>query len=251
MTISDFLCQTMKKLIVTADNFGLDISTNSAIIESHKNGVVTGAGLLVTRDGFTDAVSIVNENTGLDTGLQLDLDEFFFVDREEEKTKFYWDDTMPISKIVAVIEQQIEKYQNTGLKMSWLSSRYNVHLRPELLPIICLLCREHKIRAIRFSEKFYQDNYQSLKLEWFKAMVAQNELFVTGHFIDGWYFGNLDSFTNGVAELGCKPARYGGKGETDFKACIDPEVKKYVESSGIQLTTFAKLFSNSKIEVTG
>lgn len=236
----------MKKLIVTADNFGLDAPTNSAIIESHRNGIVTSAGLLVTREGFSEAVTLANENTGLEVGLQLDLDEFFFIDREEEKAKFYWDDTVPITKIVMTIETQIEKFQNSGLNVSFLCSRYNVHLRPELLPIICLVCRDHGIKAIRYSEKIYQQNYPGLRINWFREIVQEKGLVVTDYFIDGWYYGNLDSYNDGTAELVCRPSRYGKKSEEDFKTCINPEVKTYIETTGIQLVTFTELVKAGK-----
>jgi len=42
----------MKKLIVTADDFGFNPKINKGIIEAHRNGVVTSVGLFSSHESF-------------------------------------------------------------------------------------------------------------------------------------------------------------------------------------------------------
>src|SRR5438477_571510 len=65
----------MKKLIVTADDFGLTDRINEAIGSAHRHGIVTTASLMVTGGGFESAVNIARNLPGLDLGLHLNLTE--------------------------------------------------------------------------------------------------------------------------------------------------------------------------------
>src|SRR5215472_10305385 len=65
----------MKKLIVTADDFGLTRRVNEAIAIAHSNGIVTTASLMVNGNGFESAVEIAQNCPNLDVGLHLNLTE--------------------------------------------------------------------------------------------------------------------------------------------------------------------------------
>ena len=231
----------MKRLIITADEFGLSPGINRAINESVQRGVVTNTALIITGQHFTDAVLWCQQNPAIGTGIYLDLDEFFFVDREKETVKFYWGDTIPLGKIIHSVQEQIRQYLATGLPCDFVASKYNVHLLPELFPYICTLCRVNGIKSIRYIRKFYQTNYPELAPEWLDKFIADNSLITTEHFIKGWYFGNLDSYQDGTAELTTRPGNFPPEREEELRICTDPEVKQYINSSGIQLITYRNL----------
>jgi predicted glycoside hydrolase/deacetylase ChbG (UPF0249 family) len=49
----------MKKLIVNADDLGLSPKINQGVIQAFKDGVVTTASVMVTKEGFEDAVTLI------------------------------------------------------------------------------------------------------------------------------------------------------------------------------------------------
>src|SRR5215510_14829464 len=71
--MENFVQRKAKRLIVTADDFGLTHGVNEAIVRSYREGIVTSASLMVTGLAFESAVVLARENPGLDIGLHLDL----------------------------------------------------------------------------------------------------------------------------------------------------------------------------------
>ena len=64
----------MNKLIVTADDFGFSPSVNGAVIEAHKNGILTASSLMVNMPFAEQAVEQVsNEVPKLGLGLHICL----------------------------------------------------------------------------------------------------------------------------------------------------------------------------------
>src|SRR5689334_23604636 len=62
-----------KRLIVTADDFGLTEGVNRAILHAHKEGIVTSASLMVNGPAVDSAVAMARANPTLDIGLHLNL----------------------------------------------------------------------------------------------------------------------------------------------------------------------------------
>src|SRR5262249_40716320 len=62
-----------RRLIVNADDFGLSVSVNQAVIRAHREGILTSASLMVNEPGFEDAVKLARENSRLGVGLHLTL----------------------------------------------------------------------------------------------------------------------------------------------------------------------------------
>jgi hopanoid biosynthesis associated protein HpnK len=62
-----------RRLIVNADDFGLNPSANAAIIRAHQGGILTTASLMVNEPGFDEAVALARANPSLGVGLHLTL----------------------------------------------------------------------------------------------------------------------------------------------------------------------------------
>src|SRR5882724_7413997 len=64
---------SVRRLIVNADDFGLSHSVNEAVIRAHRDGILTSASLMVNEAGFDEAVKLAKENPKLGVGLHLTL----------------------------------------------------------------------------------------------------------------------------------------------------------------------------------
>ena len=62
-----------KFLIVTADDFGLDVAVNEAVQQSHVNGILTAASLMVAAPAAAQAVEVARSLPGLRVGLHVVL----------------------------------------------------------------------------------------------------------------------------------------------------------------------------------
>src|SRR5579862_4857803 len=62
-----------KRLIVTADDFGLAVPVNEAVELGHSQGILTSASLMVTAPAAADAVERAHRLTTLGVGLHLVL----------------------------------------------------------------------------------------------------------------------------------------------------------------------------------
>src|SRR5436309_15427888 len=63
----------VKRLIVTADDFGLSLPINEAVEKAHRQGVLSAASLMVGAPAAEDAVSRARSLRSLGVGLHLTL----------------------------------------------------------------------------------------------------------------------------------------------------------------------------------
>src|SRR5881392_3619402 len=63
------------KLIVTADDVGLDRGMTSGAIEAHRNGIVTACSIVANGNEFQDAVARLRDVPSLEVGVHLTLVE--------------------------------------------------------------------------------------------------------------------------------------------------------------------------------
>ncbi|MCX5679426.1 MAG: ChbG/HpnK family deacetylase, partial [Candidatus Omnitrophica bacterium] len=65
----------MKKLIVTADDFGLTHSINEGILMAAREGIVTNINLIPTGDASGDAIAVIKYDKIPEIGVHLALTE--------------------------------------------------------------------------------------------------------------------------------------------------------------------------------
>jgi len=63
----------VKNLIVTADDFGAATEVNDAVLDAHRNGILTAASLMVAAPAAADAVACAHATPSLRVGLHLVL----------------------------------------------------------------------------------------------------------------------------------------------------------------------------------
>jgi chitin disaccharide deacetylase len=142
-----------RRLIVTADDFGLSSSTNHAIIQAHREGILTCASLMVNEPGFEEAVSLARANPRLGVGLHLTLLDGHstlppnqiprLVNQRREFTRspviagcryflFPW----LRAQLRAEIKAQFARFRATGLPLDHVNSHHHLHNHRVLLGLL-------------------------------------------------------------------------------------------------------------------
>lgn len=228
----------MKRLIINADDFGYRTQINKAIIFAYKNGVVTSTSMLVNRDGFDEAVILAKENPNLGIGLHIDLDKFFDIEHEKGIVKGWLNNQVQSKEIIrADIKQQIDKLLSKGIKIDHFDSHHHTHLNVDVLPVVVELCKEYNINKVRFFDRYYKDQYVAMNM---KELLLNNNIKFPNHFIDGWYYGNVDEPYD-VSELMTHPGYGEMWREKELTVCCDTMLKGYCQRNNIQLIKFSDL----------
>jgi hopanoid biosynthesis associated protein HpnK len=156
----------VKQLILTGDDFGLDVPVNEAVEEAHCRGVLTAASLMVGATAAADAVERTRRLPRLRIGLHVVLVEgrpvlpasevpdlvdgrgefstrlvrsgfrFFFLPRVRRQME-------------AEIRAQFRAFRETGLPLDHADTHNHLHLHPTLLGLVLRVGREFGLRAVR------------------------------------------------------------------------------------------------------
>lgn len=155
----------MKRLIISADDFGLTEGINEGIIRCAREGIVTSTSVMANMPAFEPAVALAGQCPNLATGVHLNLvkgnplqpmdDIRSLVDSQGA---FY---TLPrftlkmlarqinITEAEKELRLQIEKALSAGLKITHLDSHRHFHVYPPLLQMVIKLAKDYKIDKIR------------------------------------------------------------------------------------------------------
>ncbi len=156
----------MKRLIITADDFGLAVSVNEAVERAARDGSLTAASLMVGADAAADAVERARRLPGLRVGLHLVLvrgrpllppgklpalvgaDGWFHGDLFKAGLHSFF---MPGARgqIEAELRAQFEAFRRTGLELDHVNSHGHFHLHPTVLGLILKVGRDYGMRALR------------------------------------------------------------------------------------------------------
>lgn len=157
---------TLKRLIVTADDFGRDIAVNEAVERAFRDGVLTSASLMVTAPAAGDAVARAHRLPGLHVGLHLTLvdgapalprsqagalagaDGRFDENEIRAGIRFFLRPGMR-RRLAAEIRAQFEAFRATGLKLDHVDGHKHVHLHPTIGRLLVEIGRDYGVRAVR------------------------------------------------------------------------------------------------------
>lgn len=161
---------TQKRLIITADDFGLSAEVNRAVETGWQNGLLTAASLMVTGAAFDDAVAIAQRNPGMQTGLHLTLVQGFAAAQHKGFPALtHHDGQFPEDPVFAgmrmfflrslqkqielEIVAQIEKFIGTGIPLTHIDGHLNIHMHPTVFAILCRLMPRYGISTFRLSRE--------------------------------------------------------------------------------------------------
>jgi predicted glycoside hydrolase/deacetylase ChbG (UPF0249 family) len=151
-------------LVVNADDFGLTEGTNNAILNAHRNGIVTSTSLLANGLAFDHAVSLAKANPSLDIGVHLTLTEGYPVatgvealtnDRgalplsNQPFARLLIAGRLPRDAIRREFEAQTAKIVDSGLRPTHLDGHKYIHLLPGITGIAAEVARKFAIPVMR------------------------------------------------------------------------------------------------------
>lgn len=149
-----------RRVIVTADDFGLAIPVNEAVERAHRDGVLTAASLMVAEAAVGDAVARARALPGLRVGLHVvvvdgrpaspperipDLvDEHgMLTNRLASAGVRYFFHPRIRRQLEAEIRAQFEAFRATGLPFDHVNAQCHMHLHPTVFGIIVKVAREY------------------------------------------------------------------------------------------------------------
>jgi hopanoid biosynthesis associated protein HpnK len=156
----------MKKLIVNADDFGLTEGVNRAIIDSHKNGIITSTTLMANGVAFDSAAAASSAAPALGVGVHLNLtqgqpvcpashvpsivtSEGSFHPRPGILAWRILSRKITLIDIENELRSQIEKISSAGIRITHLDSHKHIHLFPPIFDVVVKLAREYGIDCMR------------------------------------------------------------------------------------------------------
>jgi hopanoid biosynthesis associated protein HpnK len=156
----------VKNLVVTADDFGAVPEVNDAVLEAHRNGILTAASLMVAAPAAADAVARAKAAPSLRVGLHLVLVEGKPVLPPEQvpglvdgagnfrtamaragAAMFF----LPAVKrqLAAEIEAQFQAFHATGLALDHVNAHKHFHLHPTIAELLLSIGSRYGLKAAR------------------------------------------------------------------------------------------------------
>lgn len=160
----------MRRLIINADDFGLTLGVNRAIVEAHGHGVVTSATLMANGAAFDDAAQLAKTNPRLTVGCHVVfVDGRPLLSPEQVPTlvasegggearlrnslgKFARDvfaGRVNISELEGEAFTQVRELQNAGIVVSHLDTHKHTHMFKPVLRALLRAAKASGVRAIR------------------------------------------------------------------------------------------------------
>ncbi|OGU15980.1 MAG: hydrolase [Geobacteraceae bacterium GWC2_53_11] len=165
----------MKRLIITADDFGLSGGVNRAVEQGWRDGLLTCASIMSGAAAFGEAVKIARRNPGLQVGLHLTLvqgravlppgDIPGLVDKDGNFSNNpvaagfrYFMDRGLYCQLKREIEAQIVKVLDAGIPLTHIDGHLNIHLHPTLFRILVELMPRYGITTFRLARERLAEN---------------------------------------------------------------------------------------------
>jgi len=277
----------MKRLVVTADDFGLSRAVNEAVRRAHRDGILTCASLMMGASAAADAVAIAKTD-GLPVGLHLTLVDGRPVlppERVPDLVDAQGAFRPGLGQLAvrlavsararqqarAECEAQMEALLSTGLPLDHVNTHHHVHLHPSVLAIVVELARRYRPMAVRVPLEagvppFRQALLAATMAPWalrarrrlHGAGIATNDalfgLYATGAMTEAAWLRVVPTIGPGLTEIYCHPAvrassspQEAAPSADELAALLSPVVRAAIDRAGIRLTSFAAAADESVI----
>lgn len=266
----------MKKLIVTADDFGYSQNVNKAIIKCFRNGIVTSTSLLANTKYFDESVKLLKQDKNLDVGIHINLTESKPLTKAKtltdksgnfiHKTKWFdghYDNADP-KELENEIEAQIKRSISSGVKITHMNGHNHIHIFPKVIDAAARMAKKYSIKYLRLPiEKMEnKDNFAVLigrLSKMAECKTLKNSLKMTDAFygIDDMHDMSFKKFSEilkslkgGASELMVHPAYIDKSGdrfhqlpqrEREIKLLTSEKIKKLIEINNIKMVNFSQL----------
>jgi hopanoid biosynthesis associated protein HpnK len=154
--------------VVNADDFGRSASINTAVIQAHREGILTTASLMVNEPACADAVALARANPLLGVGLHLtlllghsalppeqipglvDAQRRFSNNPVGTGLRYFFGKRLH-EQLRAEIRAQFAKFRETGLPLDHVNGHLHLHLHPVVFRILMEESQAMDIRHVRWT----------------------------------------------------------------------------------------------------
>jgi hopanoid biosynthesis associated protein HpnK len=164
------LASLQRRVIFTADDFGLAAPLNDAVALAHRRGVLQCASLMVAAPAADEALALARELPGLCLGLHLTLiqgramlaprhlpglvdSRGRFPDAPVATGLRYYFRPGLLPAIRRELAAQVEAALAAGVRLWHLNGHLNLHLHPRIFPLVADLAREYGIPGVRLARE--------------------------------------------------------------------------------------------------
>jgi chitin disaccharide deacetylase len=175
---------SVRRLIVNADDFGLSRSVNEAVVRAHCEGILTTASLMVNEAGFDEAVKLAKQYPKLGAGLHLTLLQGrstlprgkipglvnargAFPDSPVGVGLHYFFRRNLREQLRSEIHAQFEKFHATGLPLDHVNGHLHLHLHPVVFRILMEDADKLGIRRLRLTRDCFSRSWKMSRGHWF------------------------------------------------------------------------------------
>ncbi len=272
---------SVRRLVVNADDFGRSHSINQAVIGAHREGILTTASLMVNEAAFEEAVALARQNPQLGVGLHLTLlcghsaltseripglidAQKQFSDNPVRVGFRYFAQPGLREQLRAEIQAQFDKFRSTGLPLDHVNGHLHLHLHPTIFGILMEHAEEWNIRHLRLTSDPFWFNARLMPGRWgycaLHALIhsllsrrARPALIKRGIKFTGAVFGLLQNDRVNESYISrLLPVLPPGDSELyshpsldqfkhEFDALISPRVKRLLPELGINLIRYQDL----------
>jgi hopanoid biosynthesis associated protein HpnK len=156
----------LKRLVVTADDFGAAREVNEAIEIAHTRGILTATSLMVAAPAAAEAVALAKRLPSLRVGLHVVLVEgrpmlppsqipdlvgangLFRTNMAASGAKMFFFPKVR-RQLEHEIEAQFEAFRATGLALDHVNAHKHFHLHPTIASAILRIGKKHGMCALR------------------------------------------------------------------------------------------------------
>jgi len=154
-----------KRLIINADDFGMNDEVNVGTKEGVREGIITSVSVMTNMPYFDDAIKFLKRNKKISVGLHFNITEGGSVlppkevsslIREDDKF-FYWPqlitrsllNNLDLKQVEKELKAQYDKLASAGLEITHIDSHHHIHLYPPIFKIVSSFADKHKINSLR------------------------------------------------------------------------------------------------------
>ncbi len=267
----------MKRLVVTADDFGASLEINEAVERAHREGVLTAASLMVGEPAAADAVERARSMPRLGVGLHVALTNAravlpiarvgtlvdsrgLFDSRLVRAGVRYFASRRARAQLRDEIAAQFDAFAETGLPLDHVDAHNHMHVHPTLFSMILEIGQAYGMKAMRVPFEPFRLQAAGIvnaiaigpwaalmRVRLRRAGILANDtvfgLNDTGRLDEGRVLDIVARLPDGVSELYVHPAtsNAGYARSEEFDALLSPRVREAIVQRGIALVTFGAL----------
>jgi predicted glycoside hydrolase/deacetylase ChbG (UPF0249 family) len=152
-----------RRVIINADEMGIDEPRSHGILQAHEKGVVTSATLMANSPLLETLSARLREHPGLGVGVHLNLTEGSpvlshpktladrqgrFFEKAEARRRIM-EGRLDLEEVRSEFDLQIRRVKDSGIEPTHLDSLHHIHVYPGIMGALCWAARRHGIEKVR------------------------------------------------------------------------------------------------------